>query len=193
MPGPQRDAARTRARLLEAAAECFAENGVGVSLQTVARAAKVSKGGLLHHFPTREDLLEALMRHLLSQFDQLVEDELAAAPEDTAPGRLVRAYVRAVFDELRHHERTREQLVLMGMLGTSPAVSEFLVEDDAAWKARIATDGIDPLRAEVIVKAADGATASLVWSRNSPEYYEQLRDVLIALTYEPGPVVVREH
>ena len=193
MPGPQRDAARTRARLLEAAAECFAEGGVGVSLQTVARTAKVSKGGLLHHFPTREDLLEALMRHLLAQFDQLVEDELAAAPEDTAPGRLVRAYIRAVFDELRHHERTREQLVLMGMLGTSPAVSEFLVEDDAAWKARIAADGVDPLRADVIVKAADGATASLMWSRNTPEYYEQLRDVLIALTYEPGPVVVREH
>ena len=90
MPKPQRDAVRTRALLLAAAGRCIATRGASVSLDVIAREAGVSKGGLLHHFPTREDLLLALMQDLLDQFTAAVDRELereraALSPSEPAP------------------------------------------------------------------------------------------------------------
>ncbi|WP_108717568.1 TetR family transcriptional regulator [Miniimonas sp. S16] len=193
MPGPQRDAERTRARLLEAAAAAIGEKGPEVSLDLVARRAGVSKGGLLHHFPSRDALLEALMRHLLAAFDTSVERELERAQaedptEADAPGRLTRAYVRAVFADLAEGDRAREQITLMGMIGASEAVSHVLRADDESWRSRVAGDGLEPLRAELVMKAADGLTASLMWSRTPAREHVELRDLLLALTRSTGPV-----
>ncbi|MCD0167012.1 TetR/AcrR family transcriptional regulator, partial [Deinococcus sp. 12RED42] len=47
----------TRAALLAAASTVLREQGASLSLDAVARAAGVSKGGLLHHYPTRDALL----------------------------------------------------------------------------------------------------------------------------------------
>ncbi|TNU73100.1 TetR family transcriptional regulator [Miniimonas arenae] len=193
VPGPQRDAERTRARLLEAAAAAIGEKGPEVSLDLVARRAGVSKGGLLHHFPSRDALLEALMRHLLAAFDTSVERELERAQaedptEADAPGRLTRAYVRAVFADLAEGDRAREQITLMGMIGASEAVSHVLRTDDESWRSRVAGDGLEPLRAELVMKAADGLTASLMWSRTPAREHVELRDLLLALTRSTGPV-----
>ncbi|PWD49557.1 TetR family transcriptional regulator [Serinibacter arcticus] len=187
MPGPRRDAARTRARLLEAASSAISEHGVNVSLDLIARSAGVSKGGLLHHFPTREELLVAVMRHLLAEFDAAVERELDKEPEGA--GRLVRAYVNAVFADLFDGDRAREKVTLMGMIGSSPGVEEFVRLDDEQWQARLATDGLDPMRAEVVTKAADGATGSLLWSRTDPAAYVDLQRTLVAMTRETGPLL----
>ncbi len=189
MPGPRRDAARTRARLLEAAGSAISRHGVNVSLDLIAREAGVSKGGLLHHFPTREELLVAVMRHLLAEFDAAVEKALDDA--DDQPGRLTRAYVNAVFADLADGDRAREKVTLMGMIGSSPGVEEFVRLDDEQWQARLAQDGLDPMRADVVTKAADGATGSLLWSRTDPAAYDELRLTLLAMSREPGPLLPR--
>jgi len=53
-------------RLLDAAERLVAEIGAAhLTLEAVARAAGVSKGGLLYHFPSKEALLQAMIdRHL---------------------------------------------------------------------------------------------------------------------------------
>ena len=53
-------------RLLDAAERLVSEVGAGhLTLEAVARAAGVSKGGLLYHFPSKEALLQAMIdRHL---------------------------------------------------------------------------------------------------------------------------------
>ncbi|NDU77092.1 TetR family transcriptional regulator [Actinomadura sp. DSM 109109] len=55
------DVRRNRARLLAAARETFQRQGAGASLEGVARLAGVGIGTLYRHFPTRQDLLEALL------------------------------------------------------------------------------------------------------------------------------------
>ncbi|WP_380283662.1 TetR/AcrR family transcriptional regulator [Kitasatospora purpeofusca] len=55
------DAARNRAKLLDAATAVFAARGVGVPTEEIARAAGVGVGTLFRHFPTKEALLEAVM------------------------------------------------------------------------------------------------------------------------------------
>src|SRR5258708_5464074 len=57
------DGRRSHEELLAAARETFAEQGTDASLRAVARRAGVSIATLYRHFPTREALLEALLRH----------------------------------------------------------------------------------------------------------------------------------
>ena len=63
---PQQDRSRpTRARLLESAIECLAEQGWTAStVAVVAERAGVSRGAAQHHFPTREALFTAALEHV---------------------------------------------------------------------------------------------------------------------------------
>lgn len=54
------DALRNRALLIDAARTLFAERGVDVALEEVARRAGVSIGTLYNRFPTRDSLIEAV-------------------------------------------------------------------------------------------------------------------------------------
>ena len=64
---PQTRALATRARLMEATVAALSECGYsGTSTQEVCRRAAVSRGTLLHHFPTRIDLLVAALDDILA-------------------------------------------------------------------------------------------------------------------------------
>ncbi|MGE4427326.1 MAG: TetR/AcrR family transcriptional regulator, partial [Solirubrobacteraceae bacterium] len=84
------DARRNRDRLLEVARAAFLEHGVEGSLEEIARRAGVGVGTLYRHFPSREDLLRAV---LADSFESLVEraDELLAEPD---AGRGVMEFLR---------------------------------------------------------------------------------------------------
>ena len=79
------DARKNRDHLLAVAGTAITEQGVDVSLRDIARRADVGLATLLRHFPTREALLDALLR---TSFDELTAraDELeastAASPEE---------------------------------------------------------------------------------------------------------------
>ncbi|WP_256743556.1 TetR/AcrR family transcriptional regulator, partial [Cronobacter sakazakii] len=54
-----------RQTLLECAAGVIAEQGLtGLTQEKVIRRAGISKGGLQHHFPTRQALVDGVMHHL---------------------------------------------------------------------------------------------------------------------------------
>ncbi|WP_370674912.1 TetR/AcrR family transcriptional regulator [Pleomorphomonas sp. PLEO] len=90
---PRADAARNRARLIDAAKSVFAERGGAASLEEVARAAAVGIGTLYRHFPTRDALIEAVYRN---ESDQLVRaaSELAAT---RPPVDALREWMRLFF------------------------------------------------------------------------------------------------
>ena len=56
---PRADSARNRQLLIDTAKAAFADVGVGVSLEEIARRAKVGIGTLYRHFPSREAVVEA--------------------------------------------------------------------------------------------------------------------------------------
>ncbi|WP_238011759.1 helix-turn-helix domain-containing protein [Dactylosporangium sp. AC04546] len=63
------DAARNRRLLLAAAADEFAERGLDASVADIARRAGLGKGTVFRHFPTKDDLLAAIV---LDRIDELV-------------------------------------------------------------------------------------------------------------------------
>lgn len=81
-----------KSNLLDAAAEILIhESAQKLTLNLVAQKAGVSKGGLLHHFPSKEKLLDGLFHRELNIF----RDEILAAMEKdpVKTGRAARAYI----------------------------------------------------------------------------------------------------
>ena len=76
------DARRNRERVLRTAQRLFATEGLGVSLDEIARRAGVGPGTVHRHFPTKEALYLAVAT---DQFGQLVaEAEVLAATDEPA-------------------------------------------------------------------------------------------------------------
>ncbi|MER6253267.1 TetR/AcrR family transcriptional regulator [Streptomyces sp. NPDC001584] len=77
------DARKNRDQLLATAGTAIAEQGVDVSMRDIARRADVGLATLLRHFPTREALLDALLRtsfgELTAKADTL---EASSSPGD---------------------------------------------------------------------------------------------------------------
>ncbi|MGW7522020.1 TetR/AcrR family transcriptional regulator [Streptomyces sp. NPDC054783] len=86
------DAARNRARLLEAAARLIAEHGVaGVTMEAVAAAAQVGKGTVFRRFGDRTGLLMALLDHS----DRKLQADFLGGPAPLGPGALPLERLRA--------------------------------------------------------------------------------------------------
>ncbi|QRP45702.1 TetR/AcrR family transcriptional regulator [Amycolatopsis sp. FDAARGOS 1241] len=62
------DARRNRARVLAAAEEAFAADGLAVPLDDIARLAGVGAGTVYRHFPSKEALFQAVVLERLAQF-----------------------------------------------------------------------------------------------------------------------------
>lgn len=73
----RRDAERNRRRILDAAAEVFADRGLGASLDEIAERAEVGIGTVYRRFPNKDELIDALFDEELDGIVQLAEEGLA--------------------------------------------------------------------------------------------------------------------
>jgi AcrR family transcriptional regulator len=74
---PQRaDARRNRERILKAARAVFGSEGIDAQIDDVAKRAKVGVGTVYRHFPTKEALLDALVRERFSEIAQFAKEAL---------------------------------------------------------------------------------------------------------------------
>ena len=88
---PRADAQRNRERVLEAAKAVFSVGGAEASLEAVAHQAGVGIGTLYRHFPTREDLFEAVYRREVEQLSELAE----ALKSEPSPVQALRRWLRS--------------------------------------------------------------------------------------------------
>lgn len=78
------DAQRNRTRILRAAEEVFAERGAATSTDEVAARAGLAIGTVFRHFPTKDDLLTAIMKELLGSLTARAEELVADGEQRTA-------------------------------------------------------------------------------------------------------------
>lgn len=74
----RRDAERNRRRILESAAEAFAQLGLDVTTDEIARRAGVGIGTFYRRFPTKELLIDALFEDRIGKLVELAEECLRA-------------------------------------------------------------------------------------------------------------------
>ena len=73
----RQDAARNRKLLLEAASRVFGHEGLDAGVETVAREAGVGTGTLYRHFPSKDDLISALIEALSDKVLEAARSALA--------------------------------------------------------------------------------------------------------------------
>lgn len=88
------DARRNYGQLVEQARIAFAESGVNASLDEIARRAGVASGTLYRHFPTRLDLIEAVLAEQMAELVRLGRGLLAAEDELDALSTWLRATLK---------------------------------------------------------------------------------------------------
>jgi AcrR family transcriptional regulator len=91
---PRADAQRNRERILEVARDAFTRSGANASLDDIAKQARVGPGTLYRHFPTREELLQAVYR---SEIEKLAAAEQKLA-QSMPPIEALRAWLLLFVD-----------------------------------------------------------------------------------------------
>lgn len=133
----QRKSAQTRQRLVEAGVDCLVESGYpGLTTAAVAERCAVSRGAMHHHFPTRLDLVGAVIEHVFyRRMANYLEDyfgSMAGRPEEErvhvasdAHWRSVQSREYAAYLEMAVAARTDKELAAL----FEPAARNY----DAVW------------------------------------------------------------
>ena len=90
------DARRNHDQLLVSAGELFAERGIDVPLEEIAKRAEVGIGTLYRHFPTRDALNEAVYRREVETLCDGVDELIATHTPDDALASWMAAFVAYV-------------------------------------------------------------------------------------------------
>jgi AcrR family transcriptional regulator len=140
--------------ILDAASRVVQRDGIAhVTYETVAAEAGLTKGGLVYHFPSREDMITAVHEHLAARWEQaMVEAAGKPAAEATETERL-RGYARASIQSA-----TRAELLFMLEGATAPAHAAPWDAVLERWTPPPPTDSDDPRELERFLArlAADG-------------------------------------
>ncbi|MBD8703650.1 TetR/AcrR family transcriptional regulator [Frigoribacterium sp. CFBP9039] len=191
--GPYAKSSERRAAIVDAAFEVFSTRGYrGGSLQEVADRVGVSQTGLLHYFPSKRDLLRAVLERRDSMASGAVRD-------GTTDGD----FIEGVLRQARHNETVPGLIALYAVLAGEAAT------EDAPVRGYVATrfeglraeytagfrdlesqgrlrPGVDPARAASgLVALWDGIQLQWLIDPSSVDVEQQLRDHLGSLVL-PG-------
>ena len=160
----------TRRRILEVAAEAFADRGyAGTSLSDVLKASGVTKGGFYFHFPSKEALALATLRHKQEQWAGQV---MAAVLRHPRPLDQLEAMVEALCDLHEQDRSCRAISRLCTELGDEhPELRPQLGTQLTTWMDMVASlgvpaprplPGLQPFRGKPIQRRRRAATAPVM-------------------------------
>lgn len=189
----RRDAERNRGRIMSAAHELFAEQGLEVGVDEIARRAGVGMGTLYRRFPTKDALVEAILETVVERIRLMARDALASEP----PGAALRAFLfRSVTTETCQWAflssrlwtgRTSEML----HANVVPLMATMFADAQAAGTVRSDADLADLLvllRSLRVVLDVTDKCAPGAWRRHLEIMLDGLRPCGSNSALEPEPV-----
>ena len=119
------DAQRNRATILATAEQMFAADGLAVSVDDIAKAAKLGIGTLYRHFPTKDALIAAIV---IERTARMADEADAALAEEDA-GTALFALIERLIEE---GEKKRDFVEALGTsdLLMTPALEQSRARDD---------------------------------------------------------------
>lgn len=133
------DARRNRERILAAAEAVFAEKGPSASTEDIATTAGVAIGTVFRHFPTKQALLQTILKDLLIRFAE--EASRLAAGGD--PARALFAFLAHTVEQAAQQRGVVDLLAESGVDVSGVAVSG--VDDEVAEPVRALREGVAEL------------------------------------------------
>lgn len=115
----RKDALRNRERVLQAAAETFAEAGHDAQMDDIARRCRLGVGTLYRHFRTKDALLEALLLDGLGRFLAAAQ---ASREQAATPWEAFAGFAREAAHMLVANRALKE--LTEGLAATSPELDK---------------------------------------------------------------------
>lgn len=153
MNHPESPAPSTRDRILDALEQLLLEAGpLHTTLEAVATAAGVSKGGLLYHFPSKEAMLAAMVRRLGTRAD-------AYLAEAVAGGSSISEFYLQLIDPASFDDHPLYQSAIASLRsvdGQHDEIQQAVAEVMRGWDDGLRKEIADPVQAEIVRLAGDG-------------------------------------
>lgn len=141
-----------RDAMLDAAETVVIEQGAArLTLDAVARAAAVSKGGLMYHFPSKDALLQALVTRAIERSHQARAAQRARLP--AGHGQELLAYLQASVGDPLDNDRVSR--ALLGVVTGNPQLMAPVREFYAARLKQLARE-VPFERAALVYLATEG-------------------------------------
>lgn len=168
----------TRDRILDALENMLLEQGLSkVTLEAVADAAGVSKGGLLYHFNTKDAMIAAMVRrmgeHAEQQRAEAAKGGTSVAQWYLQPPASIPANEVALY---------RSTLAALRSIDGNPGeVQAAVTEVMRLWDEGIRNEIPDPVHAEIVRLVGDGIYlgALLDLPATDPELHQRVVDRLL--------------
>jgi AcrR family transcriptional regulator len=174
-----------RDRILAASEKLVAEHGTSaLTFENISQATGISRGGVLHHFRSKEALIEAMIQRFVAKMDDAFAAKIEADPEPV--GRSTRAYVRASFEEANDASQGMQRLAsaLLATLYIAPEQMRPLTQQHARYQDLVEGDGLDPVMATIVRLAVEGLWLGEAFGNNrlSDAMRSTVLERLVAMT-----------
>lgn len=191
-------AASNRARILDSAVQVALRDGIlAMTLEAVAKEAGVSKGGLLYHFRSKDELLAGMLEYFKSKVNVALETRMAS--DKNPRGRFLRAFIQTVFEPVSvgdagspaPSEMARFMMAMLAASANNPQLLELPLKTMGGMCGRLLDEGPNGLRQLALWPAVYGL---LLWQHLgviSPDdpLRQSMLDELLALAEGPAPAV----
>lgn len=89
-----------RVRIIEAAISLAESDGIqAVTIEAVAAASGLTKGGVQYHFASKDILMAGIVQGIWDRFETVARSRLEVPFEEASPRQRLRAYVAATVEE----------------------------------------------------------------------------------------------
>ena len=148
--------ALTRAKLMDGAYRILLTLGhASLRSANISEESGVSRGGLLHHYPSKEDLVAAVYKRIFDEMEEDTRNSLKSVPDDQLLSALAKAAKRRFFSD-----SYRVLLDILVASGTEAPVLEVRQSycsphyktARSAWAERIAETGVNPKDASIVTQ-----------------------------------------
>ncbi|WP_018922858.1 TetR/AcrR family transcriptional regulator [Salsuginibacillus kocurii] len=159
-----------REELLQAASRVIAEQGVKrLTLDRVAQEAGLSKAGLIHHFPSKEALIEAMNAQVTAQFAHEIEQSYQAE------GSYNRAYLNGSLKELNGPDTLNIKNSILAALATNQDLLAPWEEEYSRLKNVMGQENVPSELTAIIRLVSDGLWFAKMFDLEPVDLSEQER------------------
>lgn len=169
----------TRQTILEQASRLAIAHGEVPSLNALAAAAGLSKGGLMHHFPTRDALLMALASDGIALVD-------GALQQASLEGKVLQTWLKLSIPE-KNDRAFFQAMASLFFAGKSDqrAIQKLAKEANKRWEALLATELGGAEEARVAQLLGDGllfgSITGTIKSKNAAIHLKSAQSAIAAL------------
>jgi AcrR family transcriptional regulator len=180
----------TKQRILDIARELFARQGyTGTSIADIARELGTTTAALYYHFPSKADILGALLAEPLAAFTRIIEDLDKAQP---SPAELLEAFIDLTVESRELASVIDRDPTVLSMINERlPRKSHELTDQVITALAGPKADRAATIRANAAFATIKGATMAALAQGDGSLTPEDRAEILSAALRALGPSLAR--